>query len=131
MISKWSITLSVEKIEALADKYHFSAHRVSNAKDHFDDEHLRLRGAVWEFEDPLYGKVVEYGPGPKLAKSPGRMKWFTRPIGFNNEHIFRDVLGLGEDEMKQLEEQKVIGIWMDRVGAKPPDNWDGKDGVFF
>jgi crotonobetainyl-CoA:carnitine CoA-transferase CaiB-like acyl-CoA transferase len=131
MISKWSITLSVEKIEALADKYHFSAHRVSNAKDHFDDEHLRLRGAVWEFEDPLYGKVVEYGPGPKLAKSPGRMKWFTRPIGFNNEHIFRDVLGLGEDEMKQLEEQKIIGVWMDRVGAKPPDNWDGEDGVFF
>jgi crotonobetainyl-CoA:carnitine CoA-transferase CaiB-like acyl-CoA transferase len=125
------LSTSVKKIEDLADKHHFSAHQVCNAKDHYEDGHLRQRGAVWEFDDPLYGKVVEYGPGPKLSKSPGRMKWFTRPIGFNNEHIFRDVLNLGEDEMKQLEEQKVIGKWMDRVGAKPPDDWNGEDGVFF
>jgi len=131
IISKWTMTASVEKIEDLADKHRFSAHRVCNAKDHYDDAHLRQRGAVWEFDDPLYGKVVEYGPGPKLSKSPGRMKWFTRPIGFNNEQIFRDVLNLGEDEMKQLEEQKVIGTWMDLVGAKPPDDWNGEDGVFF
>ena len=131
IISKWTKTISVKKIEDLADKHCFPAHRVCNAKDHYNDAHLRQRGAVWEFDDPLYGNVVEYGPGPKLSRSPGRMKWFTRPIGFNNEHIFRDVLNLSEDEMKQLEEQKVIGKWMDRVGAKPPDDWNGEDGVFF
>ena len=132
IISEWALTKTNGEIEELADRYGFPAHRVCNAQDHYQDEHLRQRGAVWEFDDPLYGKVVEYGPGPKLSESPGRMKWFTRPIGFHNEHIFREVLNLSEDEMQQLQkEQMVIGTWMDRVGAKPPDDWNGEDGVIF
>lgn len=131
IISQWALTLSAEQIESLADKHGFSAHRVCNAKDHHQDKHLRQRGTVWEFDDPLYGKVVEYGPGPKLSKSPGRMKWFTRPVGFNNEYILKKVLSLGEGEIQHLEELKVIGKWMDQTGAKPPDNWNGKDGVVF
>ena len=35
------------------------------------------RGAVCDFDDPLYGRVVEYGPGPKLSESPGRMRWMS------------------------------------------------------
>jgi hypothetical protein len=31
--------------------------------------------------------------------------------------------------MKQLLEKRVIGAWADRVGAKPPDHWNGRDGV--
>lgn len=130
IIADWAVSKSNEEIEDLAAEHGFPAHRVCNAQNHYHDEHLRQRGAVWEFDDPLYGKIVEYGPGPKLSKSPGRMKWFTRPVGFHNEHIFRDVLNLGEDEIKQLEEQMVIGAWMDRVGAKPPDDWNGEDDVF-
>ena len=131
IISDWTLSKTKQEIENLADKYEFPANRISNAQDHYHDEHLRRRGAVWEFDDPLYGKVVEYGPGPKLSESPGRMKWFTRPIGFHNEHIFRDVLNLSQEEMQQLQEEQVIGKWMDRVGAKPPDDWNEKDGLFF
>jgi crotonobetainyl-CoA:carnitine CoA-transferase CaiB-like acyl-CoA transferase len=131
IISEWALTKTNGEIEGLAEEYGFPAHRVSNAQDHYHDEHLRQRGAVWEFDDPLYGKIVEYGPGPKLSESPGRMKWFTRPIGFHNEHIFREVLNLSEDEMQQLQKEQVIGKWMDRVGAKPPDDWNGEDGVIF
>jgi crotonobetainyl-CoA:carnitine CoA-transferase CaiB-like acyl-CoA transferase len=131
IICEWSLSKTKEEIEDLADEYGFPAHRVSNAQDHYHDEHLRHRGAVWEFDDQVYGKVVEYGPGPKLSESPGRMKWFTRPIGFHNEHIFRNLLNLSAEDMEQLQAEEVIGAWMDRVGAKPPDDWNGKDGVLF
>ena len=94
-------------------------------------EHLRTRGAVWEYEDPLYGTLVEYGPGPKLSESPGRHKWYTKPVGFHNDHVCRNVLNLQQEEIQQLKEEKVIGAWMDRIGAKPPDDWNGEDGVFF
>jgi len=130
IIADWAVSKTSGEIEDLAAEHGFPAHRVCNAQDHYHDEHLRQRGAVWEFDDPLYGKIVEYGPGPKLSKSPGRMKWFTRPVGFHNEHIFRKVLNLSEDEMQQLQADQVIGKWMDRVGAKPPDEWNGEDDVF-
>lgn len=131
IVSKWALTTSVAKIEELSERYRFSAQRVNHAGDHYGDAHLRQRGAVWKFDDPLYGEVVEYGPGPKLSRSPGRMKWSARPVGFDNRHIFRKVLSLDEDEVEQLEAQQVIGTWTDRVGAKPPADWNGRDGLFF
>jgi crotonobetainyl-CoA:carnitine CoA-transferase CaiB-like acyl-CoA transferase len=131
IISDWASARGTEELEHLADKYHFPAHRVSNARDHYRDIHLRHRGAVWEYEDPLYGNLVEYGPGPKLSESPGRHKWYTRPVGFHNGHICRNLLALSQDEIEKLQDEQVIGKWEDRVGAKPPDDWNGQDGVFF
>jgi crotonobetainyl-CoA:carnitine CoA-transferase CaiB-like acyl-CoA transferase len=131
MISQWTLSLTMEELEAYADRLGFAAHRVSNSQDQYNDAHLRERGAVWEFDDPLYGKVVEYGPGPKLSESPGRMKWIARPVGFHNEHIFRNLLGLDREQMDELEKKKIVGKWDDRVGAKPPDDWNGSDGNFF
>jgi crotonobetainyl-CoA:carnitine CoA-transferase CaiB-like acyl-CoA transferase len=131
IITEWALAKTAGEIEDLAERHRFSGHRVSNARDHYHDEHLRQRGAVWEFEDPLYGKVVEYGPGPKLSESPGRHKWYTRPVGFHNEHICRNLLALSVEEIEQLQEEQVIGRWANRIGAKPPDDWNGEDGVFF
>ncbi len=130
-ISDWTSGLTVSQVEDAAERYGFAAHRVCNASDHYRDEHLKARGAVWSFEDPLYGHVVEYGPGPKLSESPGRMRWISKPVGFHNDHVFRNLLGLGAEEIKILEEKKVVGRWDERIGANPPDDWDGRKGLFF
>jgi crotonobetainyl-CoA:carnitine CoA-transferase CaiB-like acyl-CoA transferase len=129
LVATWAASINAAEIEKLADTRGFAAHRVVNARDHYHDEHLRHRGAVCEFEDPLYGKVVEYGPGPKLSASPGRMRWIAKPVGFHNSHVFRTLLNLKDDQMQQLAEKQVIGTWVDRIGAKPPDDWNGRDGV--
>lgn len=131
ILSKWASAKTTAEIEDLADIHCFPAQRICNAEDHYGDEHLRNRGAVWEYEDPLYGTLVEYGPGPKLSESPGRHRWFTKPVGFHNEHVCRNVLNLRQEDIQQLKEEEVIGAWMDRIGAKPPDDWNGEDGVFF
>ncbi|SPF49784.1 putative acyl-CoA transferases/carnitine dehydratase [Syntrophobacter sp. SbD1] len=123
ILSDWAASMTMEDIEKLAEIHGFAAHRVTNARDHYHDEHLKRRGAVCDFEDPLYGNVVEYGPGPKLSASPGRMRSIAKPVGFHNDYVFRDLLGLSTEEIEELEEKKVIGRWDDRVGAKPPDDW--------
>ncbi len=129
LVADWAKALEAADIEKLADRHSFAAQRVTSAEDHYHDEHLRQRGAVWEFEDPLYGKVVEYGPGPKLSESPGRMRWIAKPVGFHNSYVFRTLLNLTEERMQELLDKRVIGAWADRIGAKPPDDWNGRDGV--
>jgi crotonobetainyl-CoA:carnitine CoA-transferase CaiB-like acyl-CoA transferase len=131
VLAEWTLAKDVEEVEELGRGFGFSAHRVANAADHYHDEHLRQRGAVCEFEDPLYGKAVEYGPGPKLSASPGRMRWIAKPVGFHNEYVFRDLLGLSSAEIEELTKLKAIGAWENRPGAKPPEQWNGKDGLFF
>ena len=131
LIATWAATRTVAEVDALGQQFGFAAAPVRNSKDHHRDAHLRARGAVWQHEDPLYGEVVEYGPAPKLSKTPGRIKWLSRPVGFHNHYVFRKVLGLTSSQIQALEDQKVIGKWADRVGAKPPEEWTpGKGQVF-
>jgi len=131
IIAEWTSRLMPAEIEGAADAHGFAAHRVASVRDHYEDPHLRRRGAVQEFEDPLYGRVVEYGPGPKLSESPGRMKAIAKPVGFHNDHVFRNLLNLSAEEIEELRERRVIGTWDDRPGARPPADWDGAKGTFF
>lgn len=123
IIATWAAGRTVREVDALGQKFGFAAAPVQHAKDHHADAHLRARGAVWQYEDPVYGDMVEYGPAPKLSKSPGRIKWAARPVGFHNEYVFRKLLGLTPSRIKALEEETVIGGWADRAGAKPPEDW--------
>jgi crotonobetainyl-CoA:carnitine CoA-transferase CaiB-like acyl-CoA transferase len=131
IIEAWAARKTVKELDALGQKHGFSTAPVQHAKDHYEDAHLRERGSVWEYEDPVYGKMVEYGPAPKLSKTPGRFKWAAKPVGFHNEYIFRKLLGLSSKQIKALEEKKVVGKWADRIGAKPPDDWQPGQGEIF
>jgi crotonobetainyl-CoA:carnitine CoA-transferase CaiB-like acyl-CoA transferase len=117
----WAAERTRTDLEALAEKHGFAAARVATARDRYEDPHLRARGAVWDYEDGLYGDMVEQGPAPKLSATPGRIRWAARPVGWHNEHVFRTILGLSPSEIQALQAQGVVGRWGERVGAKPPD----------
>jgi crotonobetainyl-CoA:carnitine CoA-transferase CaiB-like acyl-CoA transferase len=116
------------EVEAAAVTHGFAAARVATARDKFDDKHLRARGSVWEYEDPLYGRMVEHGPGPKLSETPARIKWAAKPVGWHNHDVFTRLLGLSPSQLKALTEQKVIGQWAEIPGAKPPAEWTPDQG---
>ncbi|MGH7321041.1 MAG: CaiB/BaiF CoA transferase family protein [Candidatus Rokuibacteriota bacterium] len=123
-VRAWAADLARGEIEALAEKHGFAAARVVSAADRYGDAHLRARGAVWDYEDSLYGPMVEQGPAPKLSATPGRIRWAARPVGWHNEYVFRTVLGLSPPEIQAFEARGVVGRWADRVGAKPPDDFE-------
>jgi crotonobetainyl-CoA:carnitine CoA-transferase CaiB-like acyl-CoA transferase len=122
-IATWVRGMTRSEVEVLAKRHGFSAAAVATAKDHYLDSHLRARGSVWEMEDPVYGKMVEHGPAPKLSETPLRYRWAAKPVGFHNEDVFGRLLGLSPDQIEELERQRVIGKWADRKGPKPPDDW--------
>lgn len=131
LLASWVASKRTREIDELGASFGFASAPVLNFREIYKDDHFRRRGAVWEVDDPLYGKVVEPGPVPKLSETPGRLKWSAKPVGFHNEYILRKLLGLSGAEIKALEEKGVVGKWADRVGAKPPDDWDGKRGLVF
>jgi crotonobetainyl-CoA:carnitine CoA-transferase CaiB-like acyl-CoA transferase len=120
-IRSWSADKTRAEIEGLGEKHGFAAARVATAEDRYRDEHLRARGTVWEYEDPLYGPMVEHGPAPKLSETPGRIRWSAKPVGWHNEEILVRLLGLTPSRIREMESRKVIGKWAEIPGAKPPD----------
>jgi crotonobetainyl-CoA:carnitine CoA-transferase CaiB-like acyl-CoA transferase len=104
----------------IAETAGFSAAPVEGGADHYRDPHLRARGTVWELTDPLYGRIDEYGPVPKLSASPGRLRWTAKPVGYHNEQVFSGLLGLSEEDVRELTRKGAIGKWADLPGARPP-----------
>ncbi len=129
-ISKWCENLTSNEIEEMGERYGFPCSKVLSPGDIYHSEHFRARRTVWILEDHLYGEVAEV-QAMKMSETPGRIKWVGRPVGFDNEHVFIRLLGMSVDEIRSLEEKGVIGKWSDRKGASPPEDWDGKSGLFF
>src|SRR6266511_2450213 len=69
---------------------------------------FKYRGHVREIDDPLYGEVVYAGSAFKGQKTPGRVKWLGRPVGYDNEAVYRRLLGFTRDDLRRLPSQEVI-----------------------
>lgn len=130
VVSRWVMEHTKDEIEEISNQYGFVCASVQNAKDHYEDQHLRARGSIWELYDTVYGYMVEYGPAPKLSETPGRFIWAGKPVGFHNEYVLSSILGMDNAEIKALYENQVIGKWIERKGPMPPDDWDGKGVIY-
>jgi crotonobetainyl-CoA:carnitine CoA-transferase CaiB-like acyl-CoA transferase len=130
LIRAWTKQRTRAELVALGDRGGFAAAPVASGKDHSEDPHLAARRTLWRHDDPMYGRFPLYGPPAKLSATPGRIKWVIKPIGADNDFIFRGVLGLSRAEIKELEAEGSIGQWADRPGQKPPDDWQGEGKAF-
>src|SRR5713226_3727389 len=70
--------------------------------------HFKYRGHVAETESAHYGKIL-YGTTPFLQhKTPGRLKWLGRPTGFDNQDVYRRLLGFNRDDFSRLKQAKIV-----------------------
>jgi crotonobetainyl-CoA:carnitine CoA-transferase CaiB-like acyl-CoA transferase len=130
IIREWAKDKTVAEVDRLGCEYGFAASPIVNAKDQYESPHLRARATIFEYEDPIYGKMVEVGSPAKLSTTPGRLKWANKPVGLDNEFVLRKFLGLRTYQINALAEKKIIGKWVENPpGRKPPSDWDGKAGV--
>lgn len=130
IIEEWAKGKNVAEVDRLGSQHGFASTPILNAKDQYESAHFRSRAAVFEYEDPIYGKTVEVSSPAKLSRTPARLKWANKPVGLDNEFVLRKFLGLRTDQINALYAKKTIGRWVDKPpGRKPPDDWDGKAGV--
>ncbi len=126
IIASWCAGRTRAEVEAAAREHGVPVAPVTTARDHYESEHFRARRSVWEHDDPVYGKMVEYGPAPKLSATPARIKWAGKPVGFHNDFVLKKILGLTDAELRELEAKGAVGRWGDKIGGKPPDDWKGE-----
>ncbi len=129
MIAAWARTQTAEEIEGLAEKHGFAASRVYSIKDVVQDNHFRERGFVAEVDDALLGQFLDYEFPVMMSKTPPRIKWSVRPVGFDNEYVMAQHLGKSEDEIRKLYQCGALGKWANVLARRPPSNWDGKAGL--
>jgi crotonobetainyl-CoA:carnitine CoA-transferase CaiB-like acyl-CoA transferase len=81
---------------------------VMNVEDQYFDPHFKERQTFVEVNHPLVGLEVLYGFPFKLSKTPAAIHRVCPSLGEHNNYVFRELLGLSQDEIDRLTKDKVL-----------------------
>lgn len=107
LIGEWTAQFDDRELATLLQSHGVAAAPVLNVADLLNDPHYKARKTFVEVTHPLGFKETIYGAyvktsGFEAAVRPGPV------IGQDNEHVFKDILGLSETQYQELVERKII-----------------------
>ncbi|WP_250454556.1 CaiB/BaiF CoA-transferase family protein [Caballeronia sp. ATUFL_M2_KS44] len=111
MIEEWARQRSTEEvIRELQEKRGVPAAPVRSPLDVLKDPVLQERGAVVKLQHPGLSDVHAIGMGLPISfsQTPVQFDQPAQELGASNEEIYRDLLKLPDDRLRQLRDQGVI-----------------------
>jgi len=75
---------------------------VQSAEDLHRDPQLAHRGHYWKLEHPYMGVRTYNGPAFRLSVTPTELTKAAPCLGEDNAYVFKDLLGIGEEEYIEL-----------------------------
>ncbi len=84
------------------------AGKINDMADVFADPHMTAREALTTVMDPQFGPMRLPAPVPKLSETPGSVRWTGGEPGRDNDHVFREVLGLSVQTIDGMRKAGVI-----------------------
>lgn len=82
---------------------------VQNERDAFECVHLNERGFFEELDHPEFGSYRYPGLNLRMSQTPNHLRRHPVRLGEDNEYVYRDLLGLSDQEMAGLEQAGHIG----------------------
>ncbi len=107
-VAEWTSTIGADDLLERLHSNGVPAGRIFRAKDMFEDPHFAAREAIVRLQHPDLGEFAMHNVAPKLSATPGRVRSVGPELGEHNEAIYRDLLGLSDDEMSSLRSAGVI-----------------------
>jgi len=107
-ISAWTQRHSALEAIRLLEAAEVPAGPIYSAAEMVEDEHYREREVYQEVELPGGQSVKLPTVAPKLAGTPGGLRWIGPPLGAHNNEVYRDWLGLPAAELARLKSEGVI-----------------------
>jgi succinyl-CoA:(S)-malate CoA-transferase subunit B len=74
----------------------------------FQDPQYKARDNIVRITDDRVGEIAISNVVPRLADTPGRVKWLGPAPESHNQEVFHDMLGLSAAEMAALRDKAVI-----------------------
>jgi benzylsuccinate CoA-transferase BbsF subunit len=106
-LAAWTAGFDDRELAERLQRHGVAAAPVLNVADLLHDPHYRARGTFIEVRHPLGFDETIYGAYVKTSRTEAKVR--TGPIiGQDNEHVFRELLGMPEARYRQLVEEQVI-----------------------
>jgi formyl-CoA transferase len=108
VIGEWAAQHDAGEIDALLNQAGVVCGPINSVAGLFEDPQIRSRDMLVPVEDEELGQLILPGVVPKLTRTPGEVRWPGRwQVGHDNRAVFGALLGMGEDEVRRLEEEGV------------------------
>lgn len=108
VIESWTRERDPYQVMDLLQRTGVPAGVVQNAEDKVErDAQLRARQWLVEAEHPEIGRRMFEGVSARLSKTPGCVRHGAPLLGGDNDFVLREVLGLSDEEMAELEAEEV------------------------
>jgi benzylsuccinate CoA-transferase BbsF subunit len=108
LIEKWTINYTHYEVMELLQSAGVAAMPSFSAEELLSDPHVKARGLINEVQHPVLGKKVVVNPSWKYSETPARIHKASPLLGEHNEEVFVDLLGMSKEEIKKLEEGKIL-----------------------
>lgn len=82
---------------------------INDVSDMLTDPQLAARGFFEEFDRPYTGRNKYAGIVYKMGNTPNSVRFPPATLGQHNNHVYRDLLGLPDNEYVRLEREGHIG----------------------
>ena len=107
-IAAWTKKQKVETLVETLQAAGLRAYNVNTCADLFEDPQLTHRKTWRVRKHPEIDYQAHYFPGFDLSEQPGEVTAPAPTIGQDNEIVFRQYLGLSDEEYRKLKENCVI-----------------------
>jgi formyl-CoA transferase len=109
IINDWSKTKTISEVAALMEKHGVPAGELYRAPEMLADPHFAARESIVAVPTERWPNLKMQNVFPKMSKTQGEIRWpGVENLGAHNKEIYEGLLGLDEEEIKELQENSII-----------------------
>src|SRR5690349_11794563 len=108
-VTRWSLQYDPYEVMEKLQGIGICAAVVQDVEDQFKrDRQYAATGYLVRMNEPEAGEVVTENVPVRLSETPGKVRCVAPLMGKHTHEIARNLLGLSDDEIKKLDEEKAL-----------------------
>jgi crotonobetainyl-CoA:carnitine CoA-transferase CaiB-like acyl-CoA transferase len=108
-VTSWTLQHEPYEVMETLQKIGVCAAVVQDVEDQFKrDKQYAATGFLVNLTEPEAGDVVTENVPMRMSETPGKVRGLAPLMGEHTHEIARNLLGLSDDEIKKLDEEKVL-----------------------
>ncbi len=109
IIGEWTRTRTMDEVDALMQEAGVPAGRIYRAPEMLDDPHFQAREAIVDTPTDDWPTLKMQNVFPRMSRTQGEIRWpGNTTLGAHNEEVYREILGLSEEELDKLRDESII-----------------------
>jgi crotonobetainyl-CoA:carnitine CoA-transferase CaiB-like acyl-CoA transferase len=110
LVETWTIQHDSYAIMHLLQKEGVAAAPITDGADSYADPHFNEIGVLEEVTHPEAGTHLYPGIGWTQTRTPNRVRRHAPRLGEDNEYVYKELLGICDEEYAELEREGHIGM---------------------